>query len=156
HATRRVERLVRGGELAQGRFASLEALCQRDLFLGRQQLVMSDFAQVHGTCATRQLLGKQPEPADRLGRNRFCFRIGIDSLGQFGTEEFFTFMQKIDAHSLLLLLVPVSGVKKAAQTKLRGSGGDLTDALQATHALGAARTATDKTAKAWYHVCSGR
>ena len=107
-----VERLVGGGQLAQSRLAGLESLCKRHLLLSRQQLVVSDLAQVHGAGTARQLFGQQPEATDRLGHGSLRFSFSISPLGR-RAEELFVLLQKIKTHCVWLLLGPMSqGSKK--------------------------------------------
>src|ERR1700704_3647674 len=74
---------------------------------------MSNLAQVHGPGAARQFFGQQAKAADRLGHDGLRLSFGIGSLG-LGTEEFFSFVQKIKAHCVWLLLgSPTQGVKKS-------------------------------------------
>ncbi len=115
-AVRWLERLVGGRQLAQGGFAGFEALRQRDLLLSSQQFVMGDFAEVHCPGTAGELFGQQPEPADWLSCGGFGLSLRIASLGQLGAKEFFSFVQKIKAHCIWLLLGPRRGVKKAAPT----------------------------------------
>jgi len=79
--------------------------------------VVSDLAQVHRASATRQFFGQQSEAADWLGRRGLRLRFRIGAL-RLRPQQFFRFMQQINAHSVLLLLGPLlEGVKKAAPTE---------------------------------------